>query len=60
MEGPQVPGHIRHLAVPHDEMMREFIRRIALPIMIDITKATEQALKKAGAHTDSLHRERIH
>jgi hypothetical protein len=60
MDVPQVPGHIRRLAVPHDEMMREFIRRIALPIMIGITKATEQALKKVGAHADSLHRESIH
>jgi hypothetical protein len=60
MDVPQVPCHLRHLAAPHDEMMREFIRRIALPIMVDITRTTEQALKKVYALADSLHKESIH
>jgi hypothetical protein len=41
---PQQPGQIKHRAEPHDEMLRDFIRRIALPVLLDISQITGTAI----------------
>jgi SEC-C motif-containing protein len=57
-EVPQVEGRVRHRATPHDEMMRDFVRRIALPILVDVNRIALQSLNQISAHGDGLAEQR--
>lgn len=50
----QQPGWIKHRAEPHDELLRDFIRRIALPVLLEISQITVW-LKRIGQVAESLH-----
>jgi hypothetical protein len=51
---PQVAGRIRHRAAPHDEMMRDFIHRVALPVMIDNTRIAIRSLNRISGYAEAL------
>jgi hypothetical protein len=54
-EVPQQPGWVTHRAEPHDEMIKDFVRRVALPVLLDISQITVWSLKRLGQVADSLH-----
>lgn len=54
----QSVGVVKHRAEPHDEMLRDFVRRIALPILLDVSQLTVWSLKRLGQVADSLHEDR--
>jgi len=57
IELPQSVGLVQHRAEPHDEIVRDFVRRIALPILLDISQLTVWSLKRLGQVADSLREE---
>lgn len=56
---PQVPGYIKHLAEPHPHVAADFIRRLALPILVDITQVTTASLVGFQQLADSLREEAL-
>lgn len=53
-EIPQEPGVQLQRAEPHDEVIRDFIQRIACPVLLDITEVTFGTLKSIHELGDSL------
>lgn len=53
-EIPQVAGRLTHRAEPHPQVAADFIRRLALPILVDITQVTKASLKGFQQLADSL------
>jgi hypothetical protein len=56
-EVPQEPGWITHRAEPHDDVVRDFVRRIALPVLLDVATLVATELKRLGSLADSLRSE---
>lgn len=53
-EIPQRAGWIEHRAEPHDEVLKDFVRRIALPVLLDISQVTFGSLKRIESVAESL------